>query len=90
MLFLSLNDNEFTEAGIAQSVANMPSLSHLSLENNNIEIIRKTTFSNQAGMQFLSVWSNDITYIQPGSLDHMTMMETLNLMDNEGLDEYIT
>jgi len=34
MLFLSLNYNEFTEAGVQQSVVNMPNLIHLSLEKN--------------------------------------------------------
>ena len=90
MLFLSLNDNKFTEAGIAQSLSNLPNLFHLSLENNAIEIIHKGTFSNQPGMQYLSVWKNELSFIQPGAVDHMTVLETLNLMENEDLDGYTT
>ena len=90
MLFLSLNDNKFSEAGIAQSLSNLPNLFHLSLENNAIEIIHKSTFSNQPGMQYLSVWKNELSFIQPGAVDHMTVLETLNLMENEDLDGYTT
>ena len=90
LLFLSLNYNEFTEAGIEQIFFNMPYLSHLSLENNNIQHIWKSTFSNQIGIHFLSFWGSNLSSIQPGSLDHMTELQTLNLINNDNLEGYIT
>ena len=90
LLFLSLNYNEISEAGIKQIVANIPSLSHLSLENNKIEYIGKETFQNQNGIRSLSFWGSNLSHIQPGSLDHMAELETLNLINNENLDGYIT
>ena len=41
-------------------------------------------------MQYLSVWKNELSFIQPGAVDHMTVLETLNLMENEDLDGYTT
>merc|ERR1719342_698763 len=86
--YLDLEENLMTEEALSSTLAHLPNLRDFLLDSNNLVKISKTLFSNQRRLQQLSLWDNNINFIEPGAFDHISTLEYLQLKFNEGLREY--
>lgn len=88
LLYFDLEDNELTEDILAAVLPNLPKLKHLKLGSNNLVRIEKCLFASQNKLEALSLWNNNIEFIEPGSMDHITTLRYVNLKLNDDLKEY--
>ena len=83
LIFLDLDDNLITDTGLAEILAFLPDLYQLSVESNKITTVDEKMFSEQMKIEEISLWNNEIEYVQPGSFDHLVNLVVLDLKSNQ-------
>jgi len=79
---LDLDFNSMSEAAVSETLNPLHNLQTISLDSNSLRNVLKTTFSKQENLRRLTLWNNKIEHIEPGSFDHISGIEYLDLQSN--------
>lgn len=82
MLFIDLNDNLLTTNEITKCLSFFNNILEAVLESNLIDSIDRSTFANLRKLKMVSLWNNKISYIEPGSFDHLVNLHYLDITKN--------
>ena len=73
-----------------RDLKDFPKLMGLSLRTNNLEILEENLFEFNPNLEFIDLWSNKITHIDPHVFSNLIKLHSLFVFQNPCISMYIT